>query len=33
MTPRRAVLIELMNRYLAAVLDPFVSLLEIWPDG
>lgn len=29
MTPGRAVLIELMNRYLAAVLDPFVSLLEI----
>ena len=29
MTPGRAVLIELMVRYLAAVLDPFVSLLEI----
>lgn len=29
MTPGRAVLIELINRYLAAVLDPFVSLLEI----
>ncbi len=29
MTPGRAVLIELMRRYLAAVLDPFVSLLEI----
>lgn len=30
MTPGRAVLIELMVRYLAAVLDPFVSLLEIY---
>ncbi len=29
MTPGRAVLIELMDRYLAAVLDPVVSLLEI----
>ena len=29
MTLGRAVLIELMVRYLAAVLDPFVSLLEI----
>ena len=29
MTPGRAVLIELMSRYLAAVMDPFVSLLEI----
>lgn len=29
MTPGRAVLIGLMVRYLAAVLDPFVSLLEI----
>jgi len=29
MTAGRAVLIELMGRYLAAVLDPFVSLLEI----
>ncbi len=29
MTRGRAVLIELMHRYLAAVLDPFVSLLEI----
>jgi len=29
MTPGRAVLIELMRRYLTAVLDPFVSLLEI----
>ena len=29
MTVGRAVLIELMRRYLAAVLDPFVSLLEI----
>lgn len=29
MTAGRAVLIELMRRYLAAVLDPFVSLLEI----
>lgn len=29
MTPGRAVLIELMRRYLAAVLYPFVSLLEI----
>ncbi len=29
MTPGRAVLIELMVRYLTAVLDPFVSLLEI----
>lgn len=29
MTPGRAVLVELMVRYLTAVLDPFVSLLEI----
>jgi O-acetyl-ADP-ribose deacetylase (regulator of RNase III) len=29
MTPGRAVLVELMSRYLAAVLDPFVTLLEI----
>ena len=29
MTPGRAVLIELMSRYLAAVMDPFVTLLEI----
>jgi O-acetyl-ADP-ribose deacetylase (regulator of RNase III) len=29
MTPGRAVLIELINQYLAAVLDPFVSLLEV----
>jgi O-acetyl-ADP-ribose deacetylase (regulator of RNase III) len=29
MTVGRAVLIELMRRYLGAVLDPFVSLLEI----
>jgi len=29
LTPGRAVLIELMVRYLAAVLDPFVSLVEI----
>ena len=29
MTPGRAVLIELIRRYLAAVLDPFVSLLEV----
>jgi O-acetyl-ADP-ribose deacetylase (regulator of RNase III) len=29
MTPGRAVLIELMVRYCEAVLDPFVSLLEI----
>jgi len=29
MTPGRAVLIELMSRYLSAVMDPFVTLLEI----
>jgi O-acetyl-ADP-ribose deacetylase (regulator of RNase III) len=29
MTPGRAVLIELMSRYLAAVMDPFITLLEI----
>jgi O-acetyl-ADP-ribose deacetylase (regulator of RNase III) len=29
MTPGRAVLIELMARYLGAVMDPFVTLLEI----
>jgi len=29
MTPGRAVLIELMTRYLAAVMDPFITLLEI----
>jgi O-acetyl-ADP-ribose deacetylase (regulator of RNase III) len=29
MTPGRAVLIELMSRYVAAVMDPFVSLLEV----
>src|SRR5712692_4328982 len=29
MTPGRAVLIELMSRYLEAVMDPFVTLLEI----
>jgi O-acetyl-ADP-ribose deacetylase (regulator of RNase III) len=29
MSPGRAVLIELIDRYLAAVLDPFVSLLEL----
>ncbi|MGA2328779.1 MAG: macro domain-containing protein [Bryobacteraceae bacterium] len=29
MTPGRAVLVELTSRYLAAVLDPFVTLLEI----
>lgn len=29
MTPGRAALIELMNRYLAGLLDPFVTLLEI----
>ena len=29
MTPGRAVLVELMSRYLSAVMDPFVSLLEI----
>ena len=29
MTPGRAVLIELISRYLAAVMDPFVTLLEI----
>lgn len=29
MTLGRAILIELMRRYLAAVLDPFVSLLEV----
>ena len=29
MTPGRAVLVELMPRYLAAVMDPFITLLEI----
>jgi len=29
MTPGRAALIELMHRYLAGLLDPFVSLLEV----
>jgi O-acetyl-ADP-ribose deacetylase (regulator of RNase III) len=29
MTPGRAVLIDLMSRYLAAVMDPFITLLEI----
>jgi O-acetyl-ADP-ribose deacetylase (regulator of RNase III) len=29
MTPGRAALIELMNRYLAGLLDPFVTLLEV----
>lgn len=29
MTPGRAVLLELIRRYLAAVMDPFISLLEI----
>jgi O-acetyl-ADP-ribose deacetylase (regulator of RNase III) len=29
MTPGRAVLVELIDRYLGAVLDPFVSLLEL----
>lgn len=29
MTPGRAVLVELMHRYLAGLLDPFVSLLEV----
>jgi O-acetyl-ADP-ribose deacetylase (regulator of RNase III) len=29
MTPGRAVLVELIDRYLRAVLDPFVSLLEL----
>jgi len=29
MTPGRAVLIELMSQYLAAVMDPFITLLEI----
>jgi O-acetyl-ADP-ribose deacetylase (regulator of RNase III) len=29
MTPGRAVLVELMSRYLAAVLEPFITLLEI----
>jgi O-acetyl-ADP-ribose deacetylase (regulator of RNase III) len=29
MTPGRAVLVELMSRYLAAVMDPFITLLEI----
>jgi O-acetyl-ADP-ribose deacetylase (regulator of RNase III) len=29
MTPGRAVLIELISRYLAAVMDPFITLLEI----
>lgn len=29
MTPGRAALVELMHRYLAGLLDPFVSLLEV----
>jgi len=29
MTPGRAVLVELMARYLTAVMDPFITLLEI----
>src|ERR1035438_3405776 len=29
MTPGRAVLVELMSRYLGAVMDPFITLLEI----
>lgn len=29
MTPGRAVLVGLMNRYLAGLMDPFVSLLEV----
>lgn len=29
MTPGRAVLVELMSRYLTAVMDPFITLLEI----
>lgn len=29
MTPGRAVLVELMNRYLRGLLDPFVTLLEV----
>jgi hypothetical protein len=29
MTPGRAVLAELMARYLTAVMDPFITLLEI----
>src|ERR1039458_2622297 len=29
MTPGRAVLVELMPRYLAAVMDPFITLFEI----
>lgn len=29
MTPGRAALVELMNRYLAGLLDPFVTLLEV----
>jgi hypothetical protein len=29
MTMERAALLGLMNRYLAALMDPFVSLLEI----
>ena len=29
MTTGRAVLVELMSRYLAAVMDPFITLLEI----
>lgn len=29
MTPGRAALVELMNRYLAGLLDPFVTLLEL----
>ncbi len=29
MTLGRAVLVELMSRYLTAVMDPFITLLEI----
>ena len=29
MTPGRAVLVGLIERYLAGLMDPFVSLLEI----
>ena len=29
MTPGRATLVGLMDRYLAALLDPFITLLEI----
>ncbi len=29
MTPGRAALVELMNRYLGGLLDPFVTLLEV----